>query len=320
LSSFDQLLTFVRIVEARSISGAARTLGITSSGVSRNLNRLEDHLQARLFDRSTRALHLTPEGSVFYGAALRALQSLDEAESSVASMRAGATGTLRVHCIPTFARNHLAPRLPAFLERNPDLRLELELTNDRVDLVREGVDIAITLGPMPDSSYVVKPITRCRWLICASPDYLRKHGTPRTAADLRLHNCLGFTMHNTTWNEWSIGDSEDPTRVAVRGNVATNSGDLIRDLVLAGVGLGRLGEPHVWADIASGALVEIMPDSHSNDYETLQAIYPHRRHLSERVTRFLDFLEEEFGDRELWETLALAAPAARRVPAKLSRV
>jgi DNA-binding transcriptional LysR family regulator len=187
----NDLATFVRVAEDGDFSAAARTLSLTPSGVSKRIARLEDGLGRRLLQRSSRSMRLTPEGENFLEAARRVLSAMEEAKA-VGS--ATSTGTLRICCVPTFARYQLAPMIPAFRRLYPRLRIEFVLSNDRTASLDHREDVAIASGDPLCSSLIAKRIASSRWVICASPAYLSENGTPTSSADLRRHECLNFSM------------------------------------------------------------------------------------------------------------------------------
>ena len=191
MDRYSELLVFTRAVAEGDFSAAARSLSLTPSAVSKLVSRLENRLGVRLFSRSSRRMALTPEGEKFYSAALRAIDAVEEADTAVAPNNLHGD-TLRIRSAPTFAASHLAPLIPTFRKQHPSLRIEVHLRMEVGNPLEGGMDVAIYVGDLADSSLVARPFARTRWIICASPRYLAVHGTPRTPADLARHECLNF--------------------------------------------------------------------------------------------------------------------------------
>jgi DNA-binding transcriptional LysR family regulator len=285
-----EIEVFVRVVERGTLTGAARLLGMTPSAVSKLLGRLEDRLGARLINRTTRRLQLTPEGAAFYENGVRILSEITAAEQEAA---AGAVprGRLRVNCNVPFGQHYLLPLLPKFLERHPEIVVDVSLTDRVVDLLEERADVAIRAGPLRDSRLVARKFWQSRMVIVGSPAYLEKHHAPLQPADLADHNCLdfGFTRLVEGWP--LLGSDGQVARVTPRGNALASDGEAMRLMVLAGLGLGRLSRHHIQRDINAGALVPVLEEFNPGDEEPQHAIYVGQgRHLPARVRAFLDFL------------------------------
>jgi len=300
LDKLGEMAMFVRVVDAGSFSAAARALHLTPSAVSKQISRLEGRLDARLLQRTTRRLHLTEEGRAFYERSVRIVAEIAEAEEAVNTLHATPQGTLRVNATVAFAKHQVVPRLPAFLARYPQLRIELELTDRSVDLVEEGLDVAIRLEEqMTDSSLVARRLAVNRRVICASPAYLEANGIPETPDDLLNHNCLTLSARET-FNDWEFEDDNGSRTLRVGGNFEANHGDALHEAVLAGIGLARLATYLVAPDIHAGRLVPLLVD-YAHEKNALYVVYPHRRHLSSKVRAFVDFLVEAFTPVPPWE-------------------
>ena len=286
---------FVSAVEQGGFSSAARELGLSPSALSKLVTRLEDRLGARLLQRTTRRLLLTPEGEVFFTRAQRILAAIDEAESEVTEANASPRGTLRLHCGSAFGMHQLALATPRFLARYPDISMDITISDQPPAAMEEGIDLAIRIGPLDESSMVARRICNLQRVICAAPSYLARCGTPQTPDDLQRHNCLWITSLPAL-RRWPF-DTEDGIRVVnVGGNVAANTAETVLQLAIAGVGITRLTDVIVGDAIGRGELVPVLSDWHHAEPVPLFATYPSGRHLSPKVKAMVDFLVEEFGD------------------------
>jgi DNA-binding transcriptional LysR family regulator len=289
-----QMTAFVRAVETGGFSAAARDLGLSPSALSKLVTRLEDRLGARLLHRTTRRLQLTAEGEAFYARARPILAAMAEAEAEVTEAGVSARGLLRLHCGSAFGMHQLAPGIPRFQERHPEVEIDITISDQPLGAMESGVDLAIRIGPLDESSMVARRICNLERVICASPAYLLRHGTPRTPDDLQLHNCLSITSLPAL-RRWPF-DTDDGIRVVhVTGNVAANNAETVLQLAVAGVGITRLTDVVVSDAIRSGALVPILADWHHIEPVPLYATYPSGRNLSPKVRAMVDFLVEEFG-------------------------
>lgn len=294
------MAAFVRAVETGGFSAAARQLGLSPSALSKLVTRLEDRLGAQLMQRTTRRLQLTVEGEAFFGRARDILAAMDEAEAEVTEAVSSPRGLLRMHCGSTFAMHQLAPAIPRFQERHPSVALELAISDEQLPMMQEGVDLAIRIGALEESSLVARRICNLERVICAAPSYLARHGTPRTPDDLQQHNCLWITSLPQL-KRWPF-DTDDGIRVVnVSGNVAANHAETVMQLALAGVGITRLADIVVASAIRAGTLVPILTDWHHVEPVPLYATYPSGRNLSPKVRAMVEFLVEEFGGAP-WRT------------------
>ncbi|MDW6021855.1 LysR family transcriptional regulator [Mesorhizobium sp. BAC0120] len=285
-----EIEVFVRVVERGTLTAAASTLGMTPSAVSKLIGRLEDRLGARLINRTTRKLQLTPEGAAFYESGVRILSEIETAEREAA---AGAVprGRLRVNCNVPFGQHYLMPLIPKFLGLHPGVVIDMSLTDKVVDLLEERADVAIRAGPLRDSRLVARKLWQSRMVVVASPAYLDKHGSPRSPHELAGHNCLDFCFTRLV-EGWPFRDQggHDLT-FQPQGNAQVSDGEAMRLLALAGAGLGRLSRYHVQPDIDAGTLVPVLEEFNPGDEELLHAIYVGQGgHLPARVRAFLDFL------------------------------
>ncbi len=298
------LEAFAKVAETQSFSEAARRLRSSKSAVSRHVAALEADLGARLFHRTTRSLTLTEAGRDYYARTSRILADLAEANASVTQLQAAPRGRLRVNAPMSFGFLHLAPALGDFLARYPEIELDVTLTDRFVDLIDEGVDVAVRIGTLTDSSLVARRLASIRRVLCASPDYLKTHGKPQTPDDLKAHDCLSNTNINIT-REWRFIHPEDgsPWTIEVKGPMNANSGDMLRVAALRGHGFVHLPTFIVGEDLKAGTLVSVLESYIAQDL-TLNAVYPTARHLSPKVRAFVDFLAERFGgDKPYWDEM-----------------
>ena len=286
-----EMEVFVRVVDLGGFSAAARALRMTPSAVSKLIARLETRLGARLVNRSTRKLQLTPEGSAFYDRAVRVLADLNEAERSAAA-GASPRGRLRVNTNVPFGTHYLIPLLPGFLERHPEVTVEVTLTDTVVDLLEDRADVAIRVGPLKSSQLVARKLGESRMMLVASPAYLTAHGTPQTPGDLARHNLLGFSFARQS-NGWPFRDADGSASAVVpTGNALVSDGESMRLLVLTGLGISRLSLFHIGPDIEAGRLVPVLEAYNPGDTESIHAVYVGGGHLPARVRAFLDYLVE----------------------------
>ena len=289
-----EMTAFVRSVDGGGFSAAARELGLTPSALSKLVTRLEDRLGARLLQRTTRRLQLTPEGEAFYVRSRRILADMDEAEAEVVAAGVRPTGLLRLHCGSAFGMHQLAPAIPLFLERHAGVELDITISDEPLVGLGEGVDLAIRIGPLDESSMVARRICNLERVICAAPSYLERCGTPRTPDDLQQHNCLWITSLPVL-RRWPF-DTDDGIRVVhIDGNVVANNAETVLQLAMAGVGITRLTDVIVGDAIGRGELIPILSEWHHVEPVPLYATYPSGRNLSPKIRAMVDFLVEQFG-------------------------
>ncbi len=294
--------TFVRSVEAGSFSAVARDLATSQPTVSRQIAALEAHLGCRLFQRTTRALTLTDDGRTFYAHALRTLESAAEAESAVGHRKGKPSGTLRLACSGVFGRLHVIPRLRGFRERYPEIHVALSMGDGFVDLVAEGIDLAIRIGESSDSSLVARAIGVTRRVVVATPDYLARKGTPQHPSELSQHECVVYDRL-LTGASWRFVTPEGPILVPIDGPIHVNNTEAVRAAVLAGLGVGYVPVWHfVEREIEEGRLKVLLRDFEA-PMQPIHAVYPSRRFLSPKVRVAIDYFANEF-----------ALDAALRIP------
>lgn len=280
--------------ELKSFSAAGRKLKLSPSAVSKLVTRLENRLGTRLVVRSTRLLQLTPEGETYLARAQRILAEIADTEEVVSGggkMRP--RGPLVVNASVGFGERYILPLTGEFLCLYPEVQLDITLTDDTVDLIRERIDIAIRHGPLRASSLMAKRLGESRQVVIASPDYLAQHGTPQVPGDLVRHNCINFNFRRSV-DGWPFRDPAAGRRdlLPVSGNLKASSGSIIRRFCLSGLGIGRVGRFHVEPDIESGRLIPVLEDFNAGDTEQFHAVYAGHEHLAVRVRAFIDFLAE----------------------------
>ncbi len=284
-----EMQVFARVVEAGSFSAAARQLRMTPSTVSKLIARMEDRLGARLVERSTRRLSLTDEGQQFYERSVALLGELDDMEREIGQGGGRASGTVRVSASVGFGVLGVEPLLGAFWRAYPGVIVDLSLSDEIVDLYLDRTDVAFRVGALTDSSLMARKIGVARRRIVASPDYLEQHGIPATVEDLDRHNCIGFNFRRAA-PVWPLRENGRVVDRAVAGNLLANNGETARRLAIAGIGLARLGDFHVRADVAAGRLVEVLADAVIGDHEGVHALYLGGPRMPHRIRLFLDFM------------------------------
>ena len=291
---------FVRVAEAQSFSESARRLRSSKSAVSRNVGALESELGVRLFHRTTRSLTLTEAGRGYFERATRILADLEEANLAVSQLQSAPRGRLRVSAPMSFGFLHLAPALPDFLARYPEVAVDLAMNDRFVDLIDEGFDVAVRIGAMEDSSLIARRLAPIRRVVCASPAYFEARGLPLSPEDLKGHECL-FNSNIASSQEWRFTAPDGKSwPVEVKGRLSANNGDALRAAALQGLGIVNLPTFIVGGDLQAGALVTALDEFISQDM-AMSAVYPHSRHLSPKVRAFVDFLADCFGPRPYWD-------------------
>jgi len=296
----SQMLLFAKVVESGSFSAAARALKHSPSAVSRQIGHLENRLGVRLVNRTRHGLSLTHEGRAFYERCAEIAARISDAEDFAVSMGAHPQGLLRLVATVAFTKKQILPILPGFLERHPDVHLSLELTDRRIDLAAEDIDVAIRFTEQIDNASVIaRRLASNRRVICAAPGYVERFGAPERPQDLARHNCLRLSTV-TRWNDWHLDAPEGGGPILLRGNFEANSADGIYHAALAGIGIARLSTYLVGEDIRAGRLVRLLPN-YSDEGSDIFAIYSDKRNLAPKVRAFIDYLVDHFGAVPPWE-------------------
>ncbi|RMD61740.1 MAG: LysR family transcriptional regulator [Alphaproteobacteria bacterium] len=291
---------FARVVETHSFSAAARALGLSKSAVSKQIARLERDLGVRLLNRTTRRLSLTEAGTAFYEGCQRMVAEAEAATRTVTHLAAAPRGVLRVNAPMSFGIRHVGPALPAFMERYPELAVEMVLNDRMVNLVEEGFDVGIRIARLADSTLVARRLAPSRRILCASPAYLARRDAPRDIEDLRTHDCLLYS-YLQTGNIWRFAGPDGVRRVRVSGRLRTNNGDTLLAAACGGMGIALLPTFICGDDIRAGRLVRVLPLWSDPDMPFIHAVYPAHRNLSPKVRVFVDFLAMRFAPAPYWD-------------------
>jgi DNA-binding transcriptional LysR family regulator len=299
MARFKQIETFVAVAARGSLSAAAAAEGVAPAVIGRRIDALEERLGVKLLVRTTRRISLTFEGSAFLEDCQRILNDFQNAEASVSLGGVKASGHLRVTAPAGFGRIHVAPLLPPFLAAHPDVSISLDLTDRLADIVNEGIDVAIRIGMLDDSSLVGLKLADNRRVVVASPAYLARRGTPQQPRDLASHDCLTFGTYGNQARGWQFTVDEKPVSMRVSGTMACNDGAVLRDWAIAGHGLAWRSMWEVGEDLKAGRLVTVLDEFSAPD-NAIHAVFPQRRHLPLRVRMFIDCLKDTYSDPRYW--------------------
>ncbi|MBY7877503.1 LysR family transcriptional regulator [Vibrio fluvialis] len=286
MASWEGVSEFVAVAETGSFTQAAKRLVTSVANVSRRIALLEERLGVKLLLRTTRKVSLTEAGQVYYQQCRALLEGLEQAELTVTQMQQTPRGKLKVTAPVTYGEQKIAPLLNDFLLQYPKLELELVLTNQKLDLIEQGVDVAVRLGQLDDSSFIARRLSNRHLYVCATPDYLAQCGTPHTLSELTKHSCLVGT-----YDHWRFKENQQSRSIRVKGRLSCSSGVVLLDAVLKGMGLAQLPDYYVEEYLLSGRLVEVLP-SYRDDREGVWALYPQNRHLSPKVRLLVDYLAQ----------------------------
>ena len=300
MSRFKQLESFVAVATLGSLSAAARAEGVAPAMIGRRINALEERLGIKLLLRSTRRLSLTSEGEAFLEEAQRILRDLNETEARISQGGIDPSGHLRVTAPAGFGRRHVAPLLPAFIKRHPNMTISLDLSDRLVDLIEERYDCAIRIGDLDDSQIVGLRLADNKRVIVAAPEYLKVHGVPRLPGDLAQHNCLSFGNQGNQARGWLLRQDGEVRAIRVKGNMACSDGSVLHQWTLDGVGLAWRSLWEVREDLEAGRLVSVL-DEYAAPANGIFAMLPERRHLPLRVRAFVDMLKSTYAQSSYWD-------------------
>lgn len=286
-----EMETFLSVAQAGSLSAAARELDLTPSAVSRIMTRIEKRLGVRLIVRSTRSLRLTSEGESYALAAQRILKDLDDTETTIAN-RGSPSGNIKVSTATAHSRLTIVPLLKEFLQRYPDITIEIDVTDQISDVSAGHVDVAIRFGQLPDSGLHARRLGETGRVVIASPEYLANAGVPQTPADLKNHNCLDFSFRRLEPG-WPFRENGHDFTLSVSGNVIANNGETLVELAMQGIGITRVGRFHVEQALASGQLVPLLEEYNPQDREAIHAVYIGGKNVPARIRVFVDYLVEK---------------------------
>ncbi|WP_397452095.1 LysR family transcriptional regulator [Pseudomonas sp. NA-150] len=290
MDNYSQMLAFMWANEHGNFSAAARANGLTPSAISKLITRLEDRLKVRLFQRGTRNLTLTEEGSAYLVSAREVINAMAEADSLAEAFPNRVSGSLRIHTMTTFAKHQILPWLPEFLALYPGLTVDIQVGAQYVDHFEQGLDLAIHSGVLPDSSRIAKKIGESAWITCASPAYLARKGSPSQPRDLLNHDCFNFGF-NSAWNNWRFLTNDGQVTIPIAPKAVFAQGDLLREMALGGAGIVKLAQFHIGADIQQGRLIPLLTNYDIPTKEPIYLIYSNRKHLSPRIRVFRDFMQ-----------------------------
>jgi DNA-binding transcriptional LysR family regulator len=298
MDRLTSLMVFARVAESGGFSAAARRLNMSVTMVSNHIQALEDRLGARLLNRTTRRVSLTEIGSMYYERCARILADLDEADRLAAAQHATPRGTLRLYASMNIVRL-LTPIIADFIAAYPAVAIDLTVGERMVDPIEDGYDLVIRPIPPPDSGLVIRRLAPWHHVLCCAPSYLQQHPEPRELSDLAHHNCLRFAFY-PSGQDWRFeGANGTPVSVRVQGNVLTSSAEMLRGLAIGGHGIFLAPTFLIADDLAAGRLVRVLPVHRGVEF-AINAIYPHRLHLSTKVRRFADLLAERFAQHRKW--------------------
>ena len=289
MNPFEDMRLFCQVMESGSFTAAAEQLGLSKQFVSRRLIQLEDRLGVRLLNRSTRRLDVTPLGQSYYESALRLLSEVEQVEQGIAGQNSEPRGTIRLSAPLSFAMAHLGCLLPVFLQRYPQVSVEVDLSDRPVDLIGEGYDLVLRIGTLGDSTLIARRIASVQRVYCASPAYLALRGTPQKPDDLAAHDCLPYGHGRQV--QWRFQSKGKLQSLNVSGRMRVNNGELLRDTAIAGLGVTYLPTFIVADALKDGRLVTLL-DDFAPEPLTLSAVYPQHRQRSRPVQALVDFLRE----------------------------
>ena len=299
MQDLNDMVTFARVVEAKSFTEAARRMRASKSRVSKAIAKLERSLGARLLNRSTRGLSLTEVGAAFYEHCRRIIDEAEQATQLVNQLHSVPRGVLKVTTSVAFGTLHIAPALPEFLARYPDLGVDMTITDRIVDLVEEGYDVAIRIVREPPLNFVARELAPMRRVVCATPEYFKKHGVPKTPLDLQQHNCLHYT-HFSAQGEWHFTGPDGDISVPLSGTLRINDDEALSQAVLGGLGIALLPTFIIGTEVQTGRLQAVL-----SDYVPLErriyAVFLQSIHLPAKVRAFIDFLRARFGPEPYWD-------------------
>ncbi len=301
LDQLSRIGIFIAVVRNESFIGAARDLGITSSAVSKQVQNLELDLQVKLLNRTTRKVSVTEEGAVFFARAARALDDLREAQEQVYELKSRPRGPLKVSLPLSLGIKYLGRAIAAFAQRYPEVELDVSLDDRFVDIAAEGFDLVVRIGSLEDSSLTARRLAACPFVICASPAYLKAHGTPAAPQDLTRHNVMLYTRNNAR-HEWRYrGSGSRPGQVDLKGSFKCDSGDVLCDAALEGIGIVALPVFYVAEHLKDGSLRSLLPGYVTWPERDIHAVFPPNRFLSTRLRLLIDHLTAACRDLP-WES------------------
>jgi len=310
MQNLNDMVTFARVVEAGGFSEAARQMGVSKSGVSKSIAKLELSLGVRLLNRSTRGLSLTEIGAAFHEHCIRITEEAAQAAEVVGRLQSEPSGVLRVTAPVAFGRLHVAPAVAEYLSRYPRLKLDMTITDRMVDLVSEGYDVAIRIRREPSLHVVARELAPVRRVVCATPDYFERRGIPTVPHDLTEHNCLHYT-HFGTQGEWRFQSAGGEIVVPVKGSLRIDDDDTLAQAVLSGLGIAMLPTFIIGRELQAGRLRSVLSDYVPLERRIYAVHLPNVR-LPVKIRAFIDFLQDRFGPEPYWDRTEDEGSAATR--------
>jgi DNA-binding transcriptional LysR family regulator len=312
MDKLDAMNAFAKVVASGSYAEAARRLGLTRSAVSKAVMELEQLLGVRLLDRTTRRVSATEAGLAYYERCVAVLAEIEETEIQLSRLHDEPKGVLRVNGPMSFGTLYLAATVADFMAAYSDLKVELTLNDRFIDPIEEGVDITVRIGTMTDSSMIARRIAPARRVLVASPDYLRRHGTPRAPADLAGHRALAYG-HTNAKQRWQLTQAGETIGVPIESCLCSNNGEVLRAAALRGNGIAELPTFIVGPDIRTGRLSVVLPELPPTEL-TIFALYAANRYLAAKTRVFIDFLVARFGSAPAWDDFPPVVTTRRSVP------
>ncbi|CDZ51957.1 Transcriptional regulator, LysR family [Neorhizobium galegae bv. orientalis] len=297
ITNLADLEIFVKVAASGNMSAAAKSLGISPAVVSKRIKRLEEQLGTRLLQRTTRQVGMTDAGKGFYDRIANVLTGIEDAEQFVSGRSTEIAGNLRISAPTSFGRMHIAPHLPTFMQANPHLSIDLMLSDEFTDIIAQGFDVAIRISELKDSSLVARKLVQVQRILCASPSYIERHGAPTSIEELADHHCL--TAHNG--EPWRLEGPKGPLVYRPAGMLNTNSSEVIREAVIAGLGIALRSTWDISNELKDGRLVMVMPGYEGSKNISVSAVYPSRQHLPSKVRAFIEYLADLYGPIPYWE-------------------
>jgi len=305
MDKLQSLRAFTSVVQHGGFSAAAREMNLSRSAISKYVIDLETELGAQLLVRTTRSAHPTENGLAYYERAVAILADLADADAATSRLHAEPRGMLRVNAPMSFGTLHLGRALADFMDKYPQLRVQLVLSDEQIDPVEEGFDVTLRIADPPSSSLIARKLAPARRLLCAAPTYLARRGVPKHPRDLREHDCLSYG-YLATGNQWKLTGPDGDHWINVAWTMCSNNAEVLRDLTVRGCGVALLPTFIAGADLQAGALVIVLPEYKAPEL-SIFAIYPPTRHLSVKVRVFIDFLVERFAGRPYWDPVGSTA-------------
>jgi len=301
MQDLERMAIFARVVETKSFSAAARRLGLSKSLVSKHVSQLEKSVGARLLNRTTRNMSLTEAGAVFYDHCARIVVELEEAKLAVGRLHSEPRGVLKLSASVAFGTLHIAPALPEFLARHPEVSIDMVITDRFVDMAEEGYDLAIRIAKDPGQNLVARRLACVNRRMCATPEYFARRGVPRVPEDLLQHNCLTYTHFNPQ-DPWRLQGPTGEISVPASGNLRLNDDEALAQAVLGGLGVGLLPTFIIGQELQSGRLQAVLSEYVALERQ-IYSVYLPNRHLSAKVRAFIDFLLARFGPEPYWDRI-----------------